>query len=100
MIRHVVMWKVAGDTDDERAQARARVKAAFEGLRGRIPGMTHVEVGADFSAADYACDLVLVAEFESREALGGYAAHPEHARVRDELAGLRIARHQVDYVTE
>lgn len=45
-------------------------------------------------------DLILVAEFESREALDGYATHPEHARVRHALSGLRIARHQVDYATE
>ncbi|AOJ21447.1 Dabb family protein [Burkholderia cenocepacia] len=100
MIRHVVMWKVAGATDHERTAARATVKTAFESLRGRIPGMTHLEIGADFSAADYACDLILVADFESREALDGYATHPEHARVRDALTGLRIARHQVDYATE
>ncbi len=100
MIRHIVMWKVAGETRHEHNEARARVKAAFEGLRGRIPGMTRIEVGADFSQADYACDLVLIAEFESREALGLYATHAEHARVREELAGLRIARHQVDYLAE
>ncbi|MBN3789122.1 Dabb family protein [Burkholderia sp. Ac-20353] len=100
MIRHIVMWKVAGATDRERTHARARVKAAFEGLRGRVPGMTYLEVGADFSAADYACDLVLVAEFDSREALDSYATHPEHMRVRNELAGVRIARHQVDYVMQ
>ncbi|WP_334034783.1 Dabb family protein [Burkholderia cepacia] len=100
MIRHVVMWNVAGETDSERTAARASVKRAFESLRGRIPGMTHLEVGADFSAADYACDLILIAEFESREALDRYATHPEHARVRDSLAGLRIARHQVDYAME
>ena len=99
MIRHVVMWKVAGRSADERSEARRRVQAAFEGLRGRIQGLTRVEIGADVSGVDYACDLVLVADFESDEALRAYAEHPAHARVREELAGLRIARHQVDYVT-
>ena len=61
--------------------------------------MTRVEIGADVSGVDYACDLVLVADFDSDEALRAYAEHPAHARVREELAGLRIARHQVDYVT-
>ena len=98
MIRHVVMWKVAGRSADERSEARRRVQAAFEGLRGRIPGMTRVEIGADVSGVDYACDLVLVADFESDEALRAMRA-AAHARVREELAGLRIARHQVDYVT-
>ena len=100
MIRHIVMWKVAGDTDGERAAIRTQVKAAFEGLRGRIPGMTHLEVGLDFSAIDYACDVVLLMEFESRDALAVYSTHPEHERVRESLAGMRIARHQVDYVVD
>ena len=98
MIRHVVMWKVAGRSADERSEARRRVQAAFEGLRGRIPGMTRVEIGADVSGVDYACDLVLVADFD-RTRRCALCGAPAHARVREELAGLRIARHQVDYVT-
>lgn len=100
MIRHIVMWRVAGETAQQRAHARSRVKSAFEGLRGRIPGMTGLEVGVDISGADYACDLVLITEFESRESLDVYATHPAHAQVREALDGLRIARHQVDYVSE
>lgn len=96
-VRHIVMWRVRGDTPEERAGARARVKAAFEGLRGRIDGLTHIEVGLDFSGVDYACDVVLVTEFSDRAALEAYASHPEHLRVRQELADLRTARFQVDY---
>ena len=43
---------------------------------------------------------MLYSEFESPQALAAYATHPEHLRVRDELDGLRVARHQVDYVPE
>ncbi|WP_322044302.1 Dabb family protein [Paraburkholderia sp. J67] len=100
MIRHIVMWSVAGQTEQQRIEARLRVKSAFEGLRGRIPGMRSLDVGIDFSDVDYACDVVLVAEFESRRSLDDYATHPEHAQVRAQLNGLRIARHQVDYVVE
>ncbi|MCY1236738.1 Stress responsive A/B Barrel Domain protein [compost metagenome] len=100
MIKHIVMWNVAGDTAQERSAARHRIKQAFEGLAGRIPGLRHVEVGIDFSGADHACDTVLLAEFESRAALDAYAEHPEHLRVRQALAGLRIARHQVDYAID
>ncbi|WP_027819875.1 Dabb family protein [Paraburkholderia bannensis] len=98
MIRHIVMWRLAGESADEQRHARERVKAAFESLRGRIPGLQEIEIGCDLSAADYACDVVLVADFESQHALDSYATHPEHLRVREELAALRIARHQVDYL--
>ncbi|MGH8787384.1 MAG: Dabb family protein [Cupriavidus necator] len=100
MIKHIVMWKVKGETAQERADAQQRIKAAFEALPGRIPGLRHVEVGIDVSRVDYACDTVLLAEFESLAALKAYADHPEHLRVREQLAGLRIARHQVDYTID
>ncbi|QRG06632.1 Dabb family protein [Xanthobacter dioxanivorans] len=99
-IRHIVMWRVSGDTPQERTAARLKVKAAFEGLRGRIEGMTHIEIGLDVSAVDYACDVVLVTEFATPADLEAYASHPEHLRVRRELADLRIARFQVDYAPD
>jgi len=97
MIRHIVMWRVRGDTPTQRAATSHQIKQAFEALRGRIPGMPLLEVGIDVSDVDYACDVVLLADFESAQALRDYADHPEHLRVRRELEGLRIARHQVDY---
>jgi hypothetical protein len=100
MIRHIVMWRVRGDTPAERDAASKLVKKSFEGLRGRIPGMRHLEVGLDYSKVDYACDAVLVTEFDSVEALEAYASHPEHLRVRNELGDLRTARFQVDYLTD
>jgi hypothetical protein len=100
MIRHIVMWRVAGDTPEARLAASREVKVSFEGLRGRIPGMTHLEVGIDSSGVDYACDAVLVTDFESREALDAYAFHPDHLRVREQLGSIRTARYQVDYPLE
>ena len=97
MTRHIVMWNVRGATPEERRDAVRLVKSRFEGLRGRIPGLIRLEIGVDTSRVDYACDVVLVSEFESQDALVAYATHPEHLRVRGELEGVRIARHQVDY---
>jgi hypothetical protein len=97
MIRHIVMWRVGGETPHARQEARRLVKESFEGLRGRIPGMLELEVGLDASAVDYACDAVLVTGFESQAALDGYATHPEHLRVRELLGDIRTARFQVDY---
>ncbi|MDP3702023.1 MAG: Dabb family protein [Hylemonella sp.] len=97
MIKHIVMWNVRGDTPAEKAQGIARLQRSFESLRGRIPGLLRLEIGVDSSRIDYACDVVLYSEFESQAALDGYGTHPEHLRVKHELADLRIARHQVDY---
>lgn len=100
MIKHIVMWKVAGESPEERLGAAGRVKALFEELGGRIPGMLHIEVGIDYCHFEHSCDAVLYSEFESKEALNAYATHPEHLRVRDLLFGVRISRHQVDYQTD
>lgn len=42
----------------------------------------------DESRIDYACDVVLVTDFATRQALRDAAEHPEH---------LRTARHPVDH---
>ena len=94
------MWNVRGDDAAARTRNVALLKAQFESLRGRIPGLLHLEVGIDHSRIDYACDVVLYTEFESRQALAAYAEHPEHQRVRRALGDLRSARHQVDYESQ
>lgn len=97
MIKHIVMWNVSGEDAAARARNLALVKAEFESLRGRIPGLLNLEIGVDESRIDYACDVVLYSEFTSRVALADYAEHPEHLRVKRALGNLRTARHQVDY---
>ncbi|MBU0587586.1 MAG: Dabb family protein [Gammaproteobacteria bacterium] len=97
MIRHIVMWNIRGDTPAEKARGIELLQRSFASLRGRIPGMLHLEIGVDSSRIDYACDVVLYSEFENQAALDAYATHPEHLRVKAELSDLRTARHQVDY---
>jgi hypothetical protein len=92
------MWRLRAEGSDDRRAACHLVKRAFESLRGRIPGMMHLEIGINQSSVDYACDIVLMSDFESAEALAAYGEHPEHIRVRAALSDLRTARHQVDYV--
>ena len=97
VVKHIVMWNILGDSAEEKASNTQRLKAAFDVMRGRIPGLLALEIGVDVSRVDYACDVVLYSEFETAQALADYASHPEHLRVRQALEGLRIARHQVDY---
>ncbi len=97
MIKHIVMWNLRGDTPAAKARAIAQVQSSFASLRGRIPGLLHIEIGVDSSHVDYSCDVVLYSEFESQAALDAYATHPEHLRVKQELGDLRVARYQVDF---
>jgi quinol monooxygenase YgiN len=97
MIRHIVMWNIRGNTAQEKAANIGKLQRGFESLRGRVPGLLHVEIGVDTSRVDYACDVVLYSEFESQAALDAYATHPEHLRVKNEIGDIRTQRHQVDY---
>lgn len=96
-IRHIVMWKVLGDTPEAHARNVARVREVFEAMAPQIPGLLHLEIGVDTSRVDYACDVVLYADFASQAALDAYAVHPAHVAAKDALQGLRTTRHQVDY---
>jgi quinol monooxygenase YgiN len=97
VIRHIVMWNVRGGTREEKQANVERLARSFHSLRGRVPGLLHLEIGVDTSRFEYACDVVLVSDFESQAALDAYASHPEHLRVKRELGELRTHRHQVDY---
>lgn len=89
--------EVKAGSPNEREENIERVRRGFLRLRGRIPGMSHLEVGVDSSRVDYACDVILITEFEAQAALDAYVSDPDHPRVRDELTGVRIERHQVDF---
>ena len=99
MVKHIVMWNIQGGPDEAKEAEIDSVQAGVEALRGKMPGLLHIEIGVDRSGVDYACDVVLYSEVESQAALDAYAMHPEHLRVRQDIEGLRVARHQVDYAT-
>jgi hypothetical protein len=98
MVKHIVMWRLKdrAEGSDRAANAR-RIKAELEALRGRIPGLLALEVGLDIERSAAAFDVVLYSEFESLEALSGYQAHPEHAKVADFIGRVRSERVLVDY---
>lgn len=97
LVRHIVMWNIAGVTRAEKRANIEHLRQGFEQLRGRIPGLLHLDIGVDTSGVDYACDVVLYSEFASQAALDAYATHPEHLQLKAALGSMRTARHQVDY---
>jgi heme-degrading monooxygenase HmoA len=101
MLKHIVMWRLKEHAEgaDKATNARA-IKAALEGLRGRIPGMLALEVGLDVDRSPAAFDVVLYSEFESAEALAAYQVHPEHEKVAALIGRVRSERVVVDYEPE
>jgi quinol monooxygenase YgiN len=98
MIKHIVFWRLKNRDDaSTREQDAHAIKAKIEGLRGRIPGLLHIEAGIDFSQSDTSSDIVLYSEFESRAALDGYQDHPAHQEIVAFIGARRSERRLVDY---
>ena len=101
MIRHIVAWRLKDAALGTGKAENARLmKDKLEALRGRIPGLLRLEVGRDFSATDNSADVVLVADFDSREALAAYQAHPAHQAVVAFVSQIAAERRLIDYETD
>lgn len=97
MIKHIVMWKVKATDGQSREENIRGIKAIIDGLKGRVPGLLHIEGGVDFSASETSGDVVLYSEFESRAALDGYQTHPAHLEIVKFIGDRRTERRLVDY---
>lgn len=98
MVKHIVMWRLKDSAHGNDKLTNARlIKQKLEALRGQIPGLLRIEVGTDWSATDQSSDLVLYSEFESRQALADYQAHPAHQAVMPFILEARSERRLVDY---
>jgi hypothetical protein len=98
MVKHIVFFKLKAQAEGASKEENARkVKRQIESLRGKIPGMIHIEVGLDFERSDAAWDLAILGEFIDRQALAEYQNHPEHLAVADFIKNVRESRALVDY---
>jgi len=99
MIKHIVMWKLKeraeGCSKLENAQ---KLKARLESMPKKISEIKFAEAGINFYDSDAAFDVVLYSEFENKETLKAYQAHPEHQRlIKEFLNKIRIEKKVVDY---
>ncbi len=90
-IRHVVTWKIAGEDADVRASRIESIKSALEALPPLISDIQSLQAGVNTLYGDKNWHLVLIADFESIEALESYVAHPAHQAL--------VAKHK-DYFEE
>ncbi|MBS4095236.1 MAG: Dabb family protein [Sulfuricella sp.] len=97
MIRHIVLWRLNGDTPEHKEQSARAIKTALEALNGKIPGLLRLEVGLDFSRGADSADIALYSEFESRAALHAYHDHPEHLKVVPLVKSARCERRIIDF---
>jgi hypothetical protein len=95
---HIVMWKLLDSAQGHSAaENAARLKAALETMRGRIPGMSVLEVGVDTRRRANSYDVVLVSMFDDMESLEAYHDHPDHNAVQPLIQAVRSQSIVVDY---
>jgi hypothetical protein len=98
MVKHIVLWTLKNrENQQNREETAAAIKQRIEGMRGRIPGLLHIEGGVDFTRSADSWDVALYAELESREALAGYHVHPAHEEFKAFIGPRRAQRSLIDY---
>lgn len=88
MLRHIVSWKLSGETLEERDRQAAEISEALSPLTETVPSVRALRVHRNelFDGDNF--DVTLVADFDDAEGLAAYASHPEHV-----TAGAVIKRH-------
>ncbi|HEU0257355.1 MAG TPA: Dabb family protein [Microbacteriaceae bacterium] len=94
-LRHIVSWRLAAGP--VRARLAAEIRERLLTLPSQVPEIRSYEVGVDDEAAADGFDVVLVAEFDDRQALARYAAHPAHQAVAEFIRSAAEARSAVNY---
>ena len=97
MVKHIVAWRLKDSAlgNDKATNARL-VRDKLQALRGQIPGLLHIDVGLDFSATENSSDVVLLAEFATRQDLAAYQSHPAHKAVGTFVREVVSERRLVD----
>lgn len=97
MIKHVVMWRIADDQPQSKAELIKTLIDKLEALPPIIPQIKEFVVGANEKEAPAAFDVTLVSSFDSWEALSEYQVHPTHQEVGAFLKGAATDRAVVDF---
>lgn len=96
-VRHIVSWKMNGDTAEARRTQAEEIAEGIRGLEGRIPGLLTLDVRLNEYNAEANWDLVLVSDHSDKAALDVYATHPDHLEVVEIVKTRAASRAGVDF---
>ena len=83
MVKHMIIWKFKDELENKN-ECAAEIKAALEGLVGKIDGLCEMHILTqryDCSAGD----IMMDSSFHSKEALDFYQNHPLHKEIANGL---------------
>lgn len=97
MIRHLVLWKLATEDPDEKAQVIAEMTQRFGALLPLIDGTERLDIRADLGETAGNWDVVLDSDYRDAAALDAYQVHPAHLEVAAYVKSVVTARVCVDF---
>ncbi len=97
MVKHIVMWKIKdGYGNMTKAEIMAKIAADLSDLKERIPEIADLEVGASLTGGDMHYDMGLIVTVKRFDDLIVYNEHPEHVKVKNFIAQVKLDRATVD----
>jgi hypothetical protein len=88
MVEHLVLFKFKDGTPSAAVEA---VHAGLRALKGVVPGVVDLTVGANFTARGQGFTSGLCVRLQDEAALSAYAEHPAHVRVVESLIKPHLA---------
>ncbi|WP_017792393.1 Dabb family protein [Leucobacter salsicius] len=92
-LRHIVSWKLSGETREARDAQAAEIGSALTPLAELVPSVRALSVHRNELFDGDNWDLTLIVDFDDAAGLAEYAPHPEHV-----AAGAVVKRHAVGRV--
>jgi quinol monooxygenase YgiN len=96
VIRHLVLWNLAADADEDKQLIIAELEERFAALED-LDGVERLEIRADLGETDGNWDVVLVGDYRDTAALDAYQVHPAHQEVVTYVRSVVTARACIDF---
>lgn len=96
-LRHIVTWKLSGETVAERDAQANEIRGMLEPLLESVPSVRALTVHRNSVNHEDNWDVTLVSDFDDADGLEAYAVHPEHVAAVGVVKPLTVARASVDF---
>ncbi len=96
-LRHIVSWKLSGQSREQRDAQAAEAIALIEPLRDSVETVRALSMHRNelFDGANY--DLTLIVDFDDEAGLEVYAKHPAHQPALQFMPTIAVSRVAVDF---
>ncbi|PUA18489.1 Dabb family protein [Glaciimonas sp. PCH181] len=97
-LKHIVIWKLKEHAEGaDKATNAHKLKALLDSCAAIVPGILKFDAVIAQDGLEATYDVILNAEFDSREALDAYQHHPTHVGIKPFVGAVREARQCFDY---